>query len=87
MPCAFIPPALRSLTDGQAEVVVDGATVRKVIDALETRFPGVKQRLCDGDRLRTGLIVTVGSAVATQGLRAAVKPDDEVHFTPALGGG
>jgi molybdopterin synthase sulfur carrier subunit len=87
MPRAFIPPALRPLTDGQAEVVVDGATVRQVIDALDARFPGVKARLCDGDRLRSGLIVTVGSAVATQGLRAGVGPNDEVHFTPALGGG
>jgi molybdopterin synthase sulfur carrier subunit len=87
MPRAFIPPALRSLTGGQADVVVDGATVRQVIDALDAQFPGVKARLCEGDRLRSGLIVTVGSAVATQGLRAPVAADDEVHFTPALGGG
>jgi molybdopterin converting factor small subunit len=87
MPRAFIPPALRSMTAGQSEVDVDGATVRAVIDALETRFRGIKARLCEDDRLRTGLIVTVGSAVATAGLRAKVGPDDEVHFTPALGGG
>jgi molybdopterin converting factor small subunit len=84
---AFIPPALRSLTGGQSEIDVDGATVRAVIDALEARFPGIKSRLCEDDRLRAGLIVTVGSAVATAGLRAKVGPGDEVHFTPALGGG
>ena len=87
MPRAFIPPALRSLTGGQSEVVVEGATVRGVIDSLDKDFPGIKARLCEDDRLRTGLIVTVGSAVATAGLRAKVGSDDEVHFTPALGGG
>lgn len=87
MPRAFIPPTLRTLTNGQAEVIVDGATVREVIDALETQFPGIKPRLCGDDALRPGLIVAVGTTVATAGLRAKVAPDDEVHFLPALGGG
>jgi len=87
MPRAFIPPALRSLTCGQSEIDVGGATVRAVVDALDARYPGIKARLCEEDRLRSGLIVTVGSAVATAGLRAKVGPNDEVHFTPALGGG
>jgi molybdopterin synthase sulfur carrier subunit len=78
---------LRNLTGGQAAVEVAGATVREVIAALDAQFPGVKAKLCEEDRLRSGLIVTVGSAVATAGLRAKVGPDDEVHFTPALGGG
>jgi molybdopterin synthase sulfur carrier subunit len=87
MPRAFIPPTLRPLTNGQAEVVVDGVTVREVVNALEAQFPGLKDRLCNDDGLRPGLIVAVGSTVATAGLRAKVAPHDEVHFLPALGGG
>jgi len=78
---------LRSLTNGQSEVEVAGATVREVIDALETQFPGIKARLCNDDGLRPGLIIAVGTTVATAGLRAKVAPNDEVHFLPALGGG
>uniref|UniRef100_A0A7C4LL12 MoaD/ThiS family protein n=1 Tax=Schlesneria paludicola TaxID=360056 RepID=A0A7C4LL12_9PLAN len=87
MPRAFIPPLLRDLTGDRTEVTVEGATVRQVIDALEQQFPGIKARLCDQDALRPGLIVAVGSSIATGGLRAKVGPDDEVHFLPALGGG
>jgi len=87
MPRAFIPPTLRALTNGQAEIDVSGGTVREVVEALESRFPGIRDRLCNDDGLRPGLIVAVGSTVATTGLRAKVAPNDEVHFLPALGGG
>ena len=51
MPVVFIPNPLRDLTAGDAEVAVEGSTVRDVVDALETRYPGMKTRLCRGDSL------------------------------------
>ena len=83
----FIPPALRTLTAGHAEVDVEGATVREVIDRLDALYPGTKSQLCRDDQLRPGLMVAVDSAVASSGLRERLKADSEVHFLPAIGGG
>lgn len=86
MPRVFIPHAMRSLV-GQEVVEAGGKSVREIIDELDTRFPGVKDRLCQGDQLRAGLVVAVGGAVSALGLLEHVEPDAEVHFLPALGGG
>ena len=86
MPRAFIPPQCRDLTGGRDHVDVPGARVRQVVDELERLYPGMKGRLCDGDELRSGLVVVVGSEVARLGLAQPVAADSEVHFVPAIGG-
>jgi molybdopterin synthase sulfur carrier subunit len=78
---------MRTLTSGQTEVVVEGVTVREVIDRLEALYPGTKSQLVRDDQLRPGLTVAIDSAVSSAGLRQSVKPDSEVHFLPAIGGG
>lgn len=87
MPVVFIPPPLRELTGGQELVSIEGTTVRELIDALDRLHPGVKQQLCDGDRLRPGLAVVVGGSASSLGLRQRVPANAEVHFLPAIGGG
>ncbi|MBL8851439.1 MAG: MoaD/ThiS family protein [Planctomycetaceae bacterium] len=87
MPIAFIPSALRRLTGGASRVEVAGHTVREVVAALEARFPGVQQRLCENDRLKPGMSVVVGTSIAGAGLMAHVPKDAEVHFVQAVGGG
>jgi molybdopterin synthase sulfur carrier subunit len=42
-----IPTPLRSLTNGEEEVTVEGKSIQEVIDNLETNFSGFKERLCD----------------------------------------
>ena len=81
------PPAAPRPDGGAAEVAVDGETVRQVIDALDRRFPGLKQRLCRGDSLAPGLQVSIDHVMTTRGLRATVRPESEVHFLPVIGGG
>lgn len=83
----FIPPALRELTGQQEIHEAVGHTVRAVLVDLETRFPGLMARLCDGDVLRPGLMVAVGGRMSKLGLRTPVPEGAEVHFLPALGGG
>jgi len=83
----FVPAALRSLTGGNSEVVVAGATVREAIDQLDAAYPGTKALLCKDDHLRPGLMVAVDSSVASSGLRHPLTPNSEVHFLPAIGGG
>lgn len=87
MPVVFIPALLRDLTGGQESLHLPGETVRQVVDELEARYPGVKARLYDGDRLRPGIAVVVDGAVSSQRLRHKLSEDSEVHFLPALSGG
>ena len=83
----FIPPPLRSLTDGEAVVEVRAGTVGDAVDQLEERHPGIRQRLVEDGRLRAGLSVTVDETVAARGLRQEIQSDSEIHFLPAIGGG
>jgi molybdopterin synthase sulfur carrier subunit len=87
MAVVWIPPPLRALTGGRDTVPVAGATVAEVIAVLEQMYPGVRDRLCEGDGLRPGLAVVVDDQVARQGLREPVRETSEVHFLPAIGGG
>ncbi len=87
MPHVFIPPQARDLTAGRDRVEVGGTRVRQVVEELERLYPGMKARLCDGEQLRPGLVVVVGTDVARLGLAEPVEPDSEVHFLPAIGGG
>ncbi len=87
MPVVWIPALLRDLTGGQEKISVPGATVRDVIDQVDARYPGVKERLLEGDRLRPGIAVVVDGSVSRQRLRHKLDEGTEVHFLPAIGGG
>jgi hypothetical protein len=78
---------LRRLTGGLVEIETHGDTVRALIDNLESRFPGLRDRLCEADHLRTGLTVVIDSALAGANLMQPVPPDAEVHFVRSIGGG
>lgn len=87
MATVWIPPLMRALTDGQQMVEVEGSSVRELVEALDERFPGIAERIVEEDRIRPGLSVAVDGAVQNRGLRAAVQPESEVHFVPAMSGG
>ena len=87
MPTVFIPTQLRSLTGDLDHVELEAANVRQVVNELEERFPGIKARLCTGEELSPSLQVSIDGVMSTRGLAAKVKPDSEVHFLPAIGGG
>ena len=78
---------MQKLTEGQTQIAVEGATVRQVVEALEERYPGFKDRIVADDRIKTEIAVAVDGDVVAAGLRARVGPESEVHFLPALAGG
>jgi sulfur-carrier protein len=82
-----LPALLTSLTQGDSQPVVTGTTVGELVDQLEIRYPGIKKRLLDGDRLRSDLAVFVDGSVRRDGLKCEVSADSEVHFIPAIAGG
>jgi molybdopterin synthase sulfur carrier subunit len=87
MAVVWIPSLLRDLTGGQGQVEVAGKTVREVIEALDDAYPGLKARLCDGDRLDPTISVSVDGKIAPLRLLAPVGEESEVHFLPAVAGG
>jgi molybdopterin converting factor small subunit len=87
LPVVGIPSLLRELTDGQASISVEGDTIRDVIENLERLHPGIKERLCDGDRLRPSIAVVVDGHASTLKLRHRLNESSEVHFVFAISGG
>lgn len=87
MATVWIPPLMRSLTNGEERVEIEAENVREIVNALEARFPGIAERLVEENRLRPGLSVAVDGTIGNKGLREPVKPDSEVHFVPAMSGG
>jgi molybdopterin synthase sulfur carrier subunit len=78
---------MRDLTDGIAEVEVEGSTIRRIIEALDVNFPGIAARLIKEDRLIPAIAVSVDNEVSPLGLLGKVGPESAVHFLPAISGG
>ena len=69
MPQVFIPTPMRKLTDGQTVVHIPGTTLREVIDNLEARYPGTRERLIEDDDLLPGMAAIIDSETSIEGLR------------------
>jgi molybdopterin converting factor small subunit len=84
-----IPTPLRTLTAGQDEVKATGATVADVIEDLEKRHPGIKDRLLDEKGVRRFINVYVGEEDIRflDGLKTELKSGDRISIIPAIAGG
>jgi len=83
----FIPSQWRDLTGDVAEVALSAGTLAELVEQLEARFPGMRERMCDANGIAAGLAVSIDGAIASRGLRSPVGLESEVHFLPAIGGG
>ena len=84
-----IPAALRTLTGGADEVKAVGGTIGEVIDDLDQRHPGMKDRLVDAKGVRRFINIYVGEEDVrfTGGLGTELKSGDQVSIIPAIAGG
>lgn len=84
-----IPTPLRTLTGGEEQVQMDGATVQQVIENLEKRHPGIRDRLLDEKGVRRFVNIYVGDEDIRflDGLSTALKGGEEVSIVPAIAGG
>ena len=87
MPTVVIPPLMRKFTNGEGNITLPGTTVREVIDNLEDRYPGMKERLCEEGRLKPGIAVYINGLLTRGSILERVDTDAEIHFLPAMGGG
>lgn len=78
---------LREITKGSHNVEVFGETVREVIDHIEDRFPGFKERICKNDKLRSEISIVIDGSVSEDKLGHKLKNVKEIHFVPILAGG
>jgi molybdopterin synthase sulfur carrier subunit len=85
-----IPTILRPYTSDERSVAGSGTTVIAVIDDLETRFAGIKNRLVEesGDVRRfVNIYVNDEDIRFTGGLDTAVSDGSTIVILPAVAGG
>ena len=81
---------LRRLTGGLGKVEAEGRTLREIIDALESRFPGIRASILNrnGQVLpHLNIFLNEVDIQAREGLETAVQQGDEMAIIPAIAGG
>ena len=88
MPAVILPRSLAALIPGVEHLTTaPGATVGEVIAALDARWPGVSDRLCEaGPRIRDHINVFV-EGERTNRLDEPIASDATIHIIPAIAGG
>ena len=83
----ILPPALVNLFPGAARrLEVPASTVGEVIDALDSRWPGMRDRLCDPTpAIRRHINAFVAGKRAT--LETRLAPGAELFIITAISGG
>lgn len=85
-----IPTPLRKLTLEQELVEVDAGTVGSAFAQLQSRFPGIQERLLDENgqvRRFVNVYVNEEDIRFLQNNDTPLKPGDQVSIIPAIAGG
>ena len=84
-----IPTPLQRLTGGKEEVEGKPGTVIDLINDLETRHPGIAERISEGGKVRrfVNIYVNEEDIRFLQAEQTQVKDGDEVSIIPAIAGG
>ena len=85
-----VPTPLRKFTGGNAEIPAVGDSIKSVIENLEERHPGMRERLLDdkGDLRRFVNIYLNGDDIRfLDQLNSKVKDGDDISIVPAIAGG
>ncbi len=84
-----IPTPLQKLSNGKAEVECKAKNVYELLDALEMDYPGMKERLSEGGKIRRFINIYVNE----EDIRfmnkeeTALKDGDNISIVPAIAGG
>lgn len=90
MATVLVPTPLRRLTGGQSKVSVEANDVQGVIVALDEAYPGVGEKILDGNgevKRFINIFVNESEIRTLQGRSTPVSADDKVSIVPAMAGG
>jgi molybdopterin synthase sulfur carrier subunit len=90
MATVLVPTPLRRLTGGQGKLTVEGETISALIQALEKQYPGIAEKVLDGEgnvKRFINVFVNESEIRTLQGLATTVKANDQVSIVPAMAGG
>ena len=85
-----IPVQLRALTNGEEVVSASGNSVLEIIEDIEKKYPGVKDRICEADgRVRrfVNIFVNEEDIRFLDNLQTSISDKDELSIIPAIAGG
>ena len=78
---------MQNLSNGEQRVVVEGKNVRQIIESLDQKYPGFKNRLVEDGRVKPNISVAIDGEITPLGMIEKVSEESEVHFLPAISGG
>ncbi len=90
MATVYVPTPIRRFTGGQSKVTVEGNDVISVINAVNDQYPGVTDKLLDGDgnvKRFINVFVNDDEIRTLDGLATPVGDKDRVSIVPAMAGG
>ena len=85
-----IPTPLRKLTNNEELIEVNASNVGAAISELQTRYPGIKERLVDDTgaiRRFVNVYVNEEDIRFLQNQETPLKSGDEISIIPAIAGG
>lgn len=84
-----IPTPLQRLTQGQEVVESKPGSIIELVNELETRFPGIAERLSEGGKIRrfVNIYLNEEDIRFLKAEKTEVKDGDEVSIVPAIAGG
>jgi sulfur-carrier protein len=85
-----IPTPLRKLTNNEELVEINANTIGQAIAQLQTRYPGIRERLLDDTgavRRFVNVYVNEEDIRFLQNQETPLKDGDEISIIPAIAGG
>ncbi len=85
-----VPTPLRPLTGNAEQIEVSGSSIKEIIDDMESKYPGIKDRLCDENgEIRRFINVYVNDEDIRfqKNQETPVKDGDLISVVPAIAGG
>jgi molybdopterin synthase sulfur carrier subunit len=85
-----IPTPLRKLTNNEETVEVNAGTVGEAITELQSRYPGIKERLVDDQgevRRFVNVYVNEEDIRFLKNQQTPLRDGDEISIIPAIAGG
>jgi molybdopterin synthase sulfur carrier subunit len=84
-----IPTPLQKLTNGKAEVECSARNITELVDVLEKDYPGIKERLSEGGKVRRFINIYVNDEDIrfVNKEETVLKDGDNISIVPAIAGG